>query len=241
MDMGSELLSPPTNTTSPPRHRGGFSPPITTRHPSSQTRVFCAAAPSSAVTTHVSSPRTCGKTRALPLFRLESRKGQEQKDGVECAVCLGKFEDLEVLRLLPKCRHTFHVECVDKWLVNHSTCPLCRCRVEPHCDTPTRKPYVEELDVEKGQQDDDVSNENAGTTSSSANYCIVNVSPLQGGGVLQRWSDFQPLYALYLTSDMVTTWKAREGRRSNTCNSSNVRCWRHDEEFLRGHMISKEC
>ncbi|KAK4431973.1 RING-H2 finger protein ATL43 [Sesamum alatum] len=66
---------------------------------------------------------------SLPMFRFSSLTGQ--KDGLECAVCLNRFEPDEVLRLLPKCRHAFHVECVDTWLDAHSTCPLCRCRVHP--------------------------------------------------------------------------------------------------------------
>ncbi|KAL1553875.1 RING-type E3 ubiquitin transferase [Salvia divinorum] len=65
----------------------------------------------------------------LPLFRFASLRGQ--KDGLECAVCLTRFEAEEVLRLLPKCKHAFHVECVDTWLDQHSTCPLCRYRVRP--------------------------------------------------------------------------------------------------------------
>ncbi|PIN08601.1 hypothetical protein CDL12_18819 [Handroanthus impetiginosus] len=65
---------------------------------------------------------------SLPMFRFSSLKGQ--KDGLECAVCLNKFEGNEVLRLLPKCKHAFHVECVDTWLDAHSTCPLCRYRVD---------------------------------------------------------------------------------------------------------------
>ncbi|CAK9133611.1 unnamed protein product [Ilex paraguariensis] len=66
---------------------------------------------------------------SLPVFRFGSLRGQ--KDGLECAVCLNRFESVEVLRLLPKCKHAFHVECVDTWLDAHSTCPLCRYRVEP--------------------------------------------------------------------------------------------------------------
>ncbi|KAL1813914.1 hypothetical protein ACET3Z_023979 [Daucus carota] len=65
----------------------------------------------------------------LPVFRFSSLKGQ--KDGLECAVCLTNYEPSEVLRLLPKCKHAFHVECLDTWLDAHSTCPLCRHRVEP--------------------------------------------------------------------------------------------------------------
>ncbi|KAL5974047.1 hypothetical protein ACLOJK_030709 [Asimina triloba] len=66
---------------------------------------------------------------SLPVFRFASLRGQ--KEGLECAVCLCRFEPSEVLRLLPKCKHAFHVECVDTWLDAHSTCPLCRYRVDP--------------------------------------------------------------------------------------------------------------
>ncbi|CAJ2641112.1 unnamed protein product [Trifolium pratense] len=66
---------------------------------------------------------------SLPIFKFGSLTGQ--KDGLDCAVCLSKFESTEVLRLLPKCKHAFHVECVDTWLDAHSTCPLCRYRVDP--------------------------------------------------------------------------------------------------------------
>lgn len=49
----------------------------------------------------------------------------------ECAVCLSEFEDGEEARLLPKCKHSFHVDCIDMWFHSHSTCPLCRSPVEP--------------------------------------------------------------------------------------------------------------
>ncbi|XP_018445010.1 RING-H2 finger protein ATL43 [Raphanus sativus] len=66
---------------------------------------------------------------SLPVFRFGALSGH--KEGLECAVCLARFEPTEVLRLLPKCKHAFHVECVDTWLDAHSTCPLCRYRVDP--------------------------------------------------------------------------------------------------------------
>ncbi|KAK2645602.1 hypothetical protein Ddye_020797 [Dipteronia dyeriana] len=61
---------------------------------------------------------------SLPFFRFSSLKGSKQ--GLECAVCLSKFEEIEILRLLPKCRHAFHINCIDQWLEKHSSCPLCR-------------------------------------------------------------------------------------------------------------------
>ncbi|KAL6844093.1 hypothetical protein ACP4OV_025766 [Aristida adscensionis] len=47
----------------------------------------------------------------------------------KCAVCLAAFAAAELLRVLPRCRHAFHAECVDTWLQARSTCPVCRRRV----------------------------------------------------------------------------------------------------------------
>ncbi|KMZ55906.1 E3 ubiquitin-protein ligase, ATL family [Zostera marina] len=65
---------------------------------------------------------------SLPLFRFSDLKGS--REGLECSVCLSVFDESEFLRLLPKCKHAFHTECIDKWLENNSSCPLCRYKVE---------------------------------------------------------------------------------------------------------------
>ncbi|XP_076932325.1 RING-H2 finger protein ATL13-like [Bidens hawaiensis] len=60
----------------------------------------------------------------LPVFSYKSIIGV--KDPFDCAVCLCEFEGEDKLRLLPKCSHAFHMDCIDTWLLSHSTCPLCR-------------------------------------------------------------------------------------------------------------------
>ncbi|KAI9084781.1 hypothetical protein K1719_033187 [Acacia pycnantha] len=60
------------------------------------------------------------------------------KDALECAVCLSEFEDSETLRLLPKCDHVFHPECIDEWLATHTTCPVCRADLVPQPDQSVR-------------------------------------------------------------------------------------------------------
>ena len=65
---------------------------------------------------------------SLPTFSFSALKGM--KDGLECAVCLSRYDNADVLRLLPTCKHAFHLACIDLWLLHHSTCPLCRRRVD---------------------------------------------------------------------------------------------------------------
>ncbi|KAI0492039.1 hypothetical protein KFK09_026304 [Dendrobium nobile] len=49
----------------------------------------------------------------------------------ECAVCLSVAEEGQMMRLLPDCKHVFHIECIDTWLHSHSTCPVCRTKAKP--------------------------------------------------------------------------------------------------------------
>ena len=80
----------------------------------------------------------------LPIFIYKRKGPQKQREEgqghegvdvdasiVECAVCLSALEDEEAVRLLPNCKHTFHVGCIDTWLASHSTCPICRAKAEP--------------------------------------------------------------------------------------------------------------
>ena len=51
---------------------------------------------------------------------------QEAEDA--CAVCLENYKESETLRILP-CRHEFHKGCIDPWLLNHRTCPMCKSNI----------------------------------------------------------------------------------------------------------------
>jgi hypothetical protein len=43
-----------------------------------------------------------------------------------CSICLGEYQEKEVLRIMPGCGHNFHLSCIDVWLRKQSTCPVCR-------------------------------------------------------------------------------------------------------------------
>ncbi|KAI3966621.1 hypothetical protein MKW92_012541 [Papaver armeniacum] len=44
----------------------------------------------------------------------------------DCIVCLERFIKGESCRSLPRCNHVFHASCVDSWLIQVPSCPLCR-------------------------------------------------------------------------------------------------------------------
>lgn len=71
---------------------------------------------------------------SFPVFIIEE-KTQEEADGVsvaeDCVVCLSGLEENEMAKMLPNCKHLFHVGCIDTWLASNMTCPLCRATVEP--------------------------------------------------------------------------------------------------------------
>ncbi|XP_019192680.1 PREDICTED: RING-H2 finger protein ATL38-like [Ipomoea nil] len=47
-------------------------------------------------------------------------------EDTQCTVCLGDYQQEDSLRILPFCGHYFHATCIDVWLQQHSTCPVCR-------------------------------------------------------------------------------------------------------------------
>lgn len=44
----------------------------------------------------------------------------------QCSICLAEYRKEDVLRILPYCGHYFHINCIDIWLLQHCTCPVCR-------------------------------------------------------------------------------------------------------------------
>jgi len=45
-----------------------------------------------------------------------------------CTVCMDNFEKDDKLNLLP-CKHYFHMNCLQGWLSDHNSCPVCKRKV----------------------------------------------------------------------------------------------------------------
>lgn len=58
------------------------------------------------------------------------RKGDKETDPDfnHCAVCIESYQLNDVVRILP-CKHVFHKGCVDPWLNEHCTCPMCKLNI----------------------------------------------------------------------------------------------------------------
>ncbi|KAG5514565.1 hypothetical protein RHGRI_035837 [Rhododendron griersonianum] len=65
--------------------------------------------------------------REIPTFQYRKIQSRDREEFIyKCIVCLSEFQEQDVLRVLPKCGHGFHLDCIDIWLQSNANCPLCR-------------------------------------------------------------------------------------------------------------------
>jgi len=48
-----------------------------------------------------------------------------------CAICIEPYRVADVIRVLP-CKHEYHKVCIDPWLLEHRTCPMCKLDILKH-------------------------------------------------------------------------------------------------------------
>ncbi|GLJ39534.1 hypothetical protein SUGI_0807840 [Cryptomeria japonica] len=114
---------------------------------------------------------------SFSVFSYSLVKGlKSQAKGSECTVCLSDFGDDEMVRLLPKCSHAFHPECIDMWLCSHTTCPICRVSLVPGDDsTPTATVEPQTTPEHITIVVDNGNNEAPETTNDSTGHSLVMV------------------------------------------------------------------
>ncbi|NXL34476.1 RN128 ligase, partial [Glaucidium brasilianum] len=64
----------------------------------------------------------------LQLRTLKQGDKEMGPDGDSCAVCIEQYKPNDVVRILT-CNHLFHKNCIDPWLLEHRTCPMCKCDI----------------------------------------------------------------------------------------------------------------
>uniref|UniRef100_A0A8C2WNS1 Ring finger protein 150a n=1 Tax=Cyclopterus lumpus TaxID=8103 RepID=A0A8C2WNS1_CYCLU len=86
--------------------------------------------------------RRLGDAAKKAISKLQVRtikKGDKEteSDFDSCAVCIEGYKPNDVVRILP-CRHVFHKHCVDPWLQDHRTCPMCKMNILKALGIPVR-------------------------------------------------------------------------------------------------------
>lgn len=61
---------------------------------------------------------------SIPTRTFEGDKGGSSDQGC-CAICLEDYAEGQQMRTLP-CSHSFHPNCIDRWLQRNRACPVCK-------------------------------------------------------------------------------------------------------------------
>lgn len=100
-----------------------------------------------------------------------------------CSICIEEFENGERIRVLPRCRHGFHYECIKPWLTERQgCCPLCKTSV------------IEQVDVEDDSNEDIVDGEptNSHVETATELESENDISVSRGDTAVASLSDTSP-------------------------------------------------
>lgn len=67
----------------------------------------------------------------IPVKTVKNEDPVPDEDQECCAVCIESFQHGELIRTLP-CNHCFHKICIDPWLLEHRSCPMCKLDILLH-------------------------------------------------------------------------------------------------------------
>lgn len=68
---------------------------------------------------------------------LESKENDDEAPET-CSICQEQLTPHSIIRKIERCNHIFHQECIEKWLSEHATCPLCMQNVSEEEDESQR-------------------------------------------------------------------------------------------------------
>merc|ERR1712138_235968 len=82
----------------------------------------------------------------LPHYTYSEVKGKKADNDEGCVICMNNYHPQNIVTELP-CNHYFHQHCINIWLENHNTCPMCRGEVPD--DGWTEAPRMHFMTVEQ--------------------------------------------------------------------------------------------
>lgn len=63
--------------------------------------------------------------REIQRFPTKTFQAASSTRNTQCQICFSDYKEGDKLRMLP-CFHDYHVRCIDRWLKDNTTCPICR-------------------------------------------------------------------------------------------------------------------
>ncbi|XP_061737053.1 RING finger protein 150a isoform X1 [Nerophis ophidion] len=155
--------------------------------------------------------RRLGDAAKKAISKLQVRtikKGDKEtdRDFDSCAVCIEAYKPSDVIRVLP-CRHVFHKHCVDPWLHDQQTCPMCKMNI------------LKALGISDGVPS---SIQTAPMRCPQTTKCPSGVHPpTSSAGRAKSPSTRAPWCWMWLRGrrcrvNMVHMWRSRHGRRKTT-------------------------
>ncbi|XP_075458171.1 E3 ubiquitin-protein ligase RNF130 isoform X4 [Ascaphus truei] len=114
------------------------------------------------------------------------KKGDKETDPDfdHCAVCIESYKQNDIVRVLP-CKHVFHKLCVDPWLSEHCTCPMCKLNILKALGIVANVPCTDNVafDMERLTRGQISSRRSA--PSDPADESSLSLEPLRSSGISQ--------------------------------------------------------
>ncbi|XP_060035029.1 RING finger protein 150 isoform X1 [Erinaceus europaeus] len=142
--------------------------------------------------------RRLGDAAKKAISKLQVRtikKGDKETepDFDNCAVCIEGYKPNDVVRILP-CRHLFHKSCVDPWLLDHRTCPMCKMNILKALGIPPNADCTDDLPTDtEGSLGGPPTNQITGASDTTVNESSITLDPsARPVGALQVFPDPDP-------------------------------------------------
>ncbi|KAM9329885.1 RING finger protein 150 [Gastrophryne carolinensis] len=126
--------------------------------------------------------RRLGDAAKKAISKLQVRtikKGDKETepDFDNCAVCIEGYKPNDVVRVLP-CRHLFHKSCVDPWLLDHRTCPMCKMNILKALGIPPNADCLDDITPDFEGSVGPPTNQITGASDVTVNESSVGVDPI---------------------------------------------------------------
>ncbi|KAK1175873.1 RING finger protein 150-like, partial [Acipenser oxyrinchus oxyrinchus] len=123
------------------------------------------------------------------------RKGDKETEPEydNCAVCIEGYKPNDVVRILP-CRHLFHKNCVDPWLQDHRTCPMCKMNILKALGIPPNADCTDDIPPDyEGSIGGPSTNQITGASELTVNESSVVLDPaIRAVGLPQVFQESEP-------------------------------------------------